>query len=88
MTVRMRSTKSHTGNRRAHHSISVPRFSICKECKAKCTSHRVCGNCGKYNGRQIIDMEAKIMKKAERMKKKRKEIGLEPEKAVAEEKKF
>lgn len=38
--------------------ISLPAFSKCTQCGELKTPHRVCGNCGYYNGRQIIKIEA------------------------------
>ncbi len=66
MVVRMRSTRSHTGNRRSHHALDAVRLSTCKDCGAKKRSHAVCMNCGKYNGRVVIDLTAKATKKAKK----------------------
>ena len=38
--------------------LTVPALSTCKQCGELKLSHRVCGNCGYYNGRQIIAKEA------------------------------
>ncbi|MDO8510288.1 MAG: 50S ribosomal protein L32 [bacterium] len=64
----MRSTRAHTGNRRSHHGLGEPRFSICQDCGSRHTSHRVCTVCGKYNGRVVIDV-AKKLAKAEKKRK-------------------
>ncbi len=77
MSVRMRHTKGHTRNRRAHHALKSPRLSECKECSSMHLRHRICDTCGKYRGRTVVDAEANITKKAERMKKKRRELGIE-----------
>jgi len=38
--------------------LSMPALSKCTQCGEFKTPHRVCGNCGFYNGRQVINMEA------------------------------
>lgn len=38
--------------------LSMPAFSKCTQCGELKTPHRVCGNCGYYDGKQIIKMEA------------------------------
>lgn len=38
--------------------LSAPAFSKCTQCGQLKMPHRVCGECGYYNGRQIIDKEA------------------------------
>lgn len=70
MTVRMRATKSHTGNRRSHHSIKVTSISLCAECKQPKMKHRMCANCGKYGGRVVSDVYKKIAKKDKKADKK------------------
>ena len=66
MVVRMRSTRSHTGNRRSHHALANRPLTVCKDCGATRLRHTVCENCGKYKGRQVID----VMKKTAKIEKK------------------
>lgn len=35
---------------------------VCKDCGAKKLNHHACPACGKYNGRQVIDMAKKLDK--------------------------
>lgn len=76
MSVRMRSTRSHTGNRRSHHALKEPRLSTCKECNSAHVRHHACENCGKYRNRVVIDVVAKIEKKEKKMKARQKEMGV------------
>ncbi|OGI60549.1 50S ribosomal protein L32 [Candidatus Nomurabacteria bacterium RIFCSPHIGHO2_01_FULL_37_25] len=68
MVVRMRSTKSHTGNRRSHHALASTSFSKCENCKALKRRHVVCPSCGFYRGKKVLD----LVKKAEKKQKKEK----------------
>ena len=38
--------------------IDAPNFSRCKNCGELKLAHRVCGNCGYYNGKAVIVKEA------------------------------
>ena len=38
--------------------LTAPAFSKCTQCGGLKVPHRVCGNCGFYNGKQVINMEA------------------------------
>jgi len=67
MVNRMRSTRSHTGNRRSHHALNVVRLSKCGNCGALHQSHRICMNCGSYDGRKIIDLAAQVAARAKRV---------------------
>ncbi|MBU6231077.1 MAG: 50S ribosomal protein L32 [Patescibacteria group bacterium] len=69
MVNRMRSTRSHTGNRRSHHALDAARFSKCSNCGAMHQAHRVCMNCGSYNGKKVIDLATKAARKAAKAKK-------------------
>jgi large subunit ribosomal protein L32 len=77
MTVRMRHTRSHTANRRSHHALKEPRLSACPDCKSPTKRHSACLSCGRYRGRVVIDMAAKIEKKQEKAKAKAKARGEE-----------
>ena len=50
------------------------RLSKCADCGELHMTHRVCENCGKYNGRVVIDVQKKTIKKEEKAKEKRKEM--------------
>ncbi len=40
--------------RRTHYKISAPTLVACPQCHEMKLTHRVCKNCGTYNGRQVI----------------------------------
>jgi hypothetical protein len=46
-------------------------LATCPQCKAPKEPHRICLTCGTYDGRSVIDFDAKRAKKAEKKKKKR-----------------
>lgn len=78
MVVRMRVNRSKTGKRRSHHAISGVRLATC-ECGALRQSHRACANCGKYNGKVVIDVVARASRDARRSKRRE---GDAPQKAL------
>ncbi len=86
MSIRMRVTRGHTGNRRSHHKIKEPRLSKCTNCGAYHLRHRVCQECGHYKGKQIVDVLAKVEKKLEKAKKKAAAQNEEAENLTQEEK--
>ncbi len=67
MSSRMRVTRGHTGNRRSHHHIKEARLSTCGNCGALHIRHRMCGECGFYRGRMVIDILAKKQAKLKKM---------------------
>ena len=75
MVVRMRSTRSHTGNRRSHDALVAARLTVCKDCGGGHLRHHVCENCGKYKGMQILDVHSKLAKKEKKSKEKTKAQG-------------
>ena len=62
MSIRMRHTRGHTGNRRSHHALKAHSLTKC-ECGAMRVSHRACPVCGRYNGRVAVDLAAKAQAK-------------------------
>lgn len=77
MSVRMRHTSGHSKNRRSHHALTAPRLSTCEKCGKSHIRHRMCDNCGTYNGREVVDVLAKQNKKKERFDRKTRELGQE-----------
>jgi len=63
------------GMTRSHHALTPTALSVCPDCKAKRLNHKVCTNCGKYNGRVVLDVMAKTVKKEKKLKAKSKEEG-------------
>ena len=68
MVVRMRHTRSHTGNRRSHHALKGAGVILCKDCGAPKMPHIMCANCGKYKGKEMTNPMAKAEKKAKKAK--------------------
>ena len=43
--------------RRAHDALKARNVVICPNCGEPRLPHRVCSNCGHYQGREVIDVE-------------------------------
>jgi large subunit ribosomal protein L32 len=43
--------------RRAHHALKSRNLVQCSNCGESRLPHHVCGNCGFYQGREIIEVE-------------------------------
>jgi len=57
MAVPKRKTsRQRRDTRRATHGIEAPRIGRCPNCSAPVRSHRVCGVCGWYRGRQVVEI--------------------------------
>lgn len=69
MVVRMRHTRSHTRNRRSHHALTRPALTK-DESGNFHLRHRLSKASGTYRGRKVIDLTAKLEKKAKKINKK------------------
>ncbi|MEK7579133.1 MAG: 50S ribosomal protein L32 [Patescibacteria group bacterium] len=84
MTVRMRHTRGHTGNRRSHHALTESAYTACSACGALRLKHHMCEKCGMYRGRIVIDMKAKGERQLKRRQEKMKAMGEPTSKAKQE----
>jgi large subunit ribosomal protein L32 len=63
MVIRMRHTKGHTRNRRSHHALKNRKLTKCDNCDSLKERHKMCQTCGKYKGRVVVNVLAKVEKK-------------------------
>jgi large subunit ribosomal protein L32 len=54
--------------RRSHLALKKQMLLACSQCKKNIRPHTVCKYCGYYKGREVINVLAKQMKKAEKKK--------------------
>jgi len=81
MSSRMRVTKGRRNNRRAHHSVTKETLTTEGDTKVPHIRHRANPVTGMYRGRQVIDVDAKIAKKAAKLAART--VGTEGEKDEA-----
>ncbi len=84
MTVRMRHTRGHTGNRRSHHALTESAYTACSACGALRLKHHACEKCGMSRGRMVIDVKARTERQLTRRQEKLKARGEPTSKAKKE----
>jgi large subunit ribosomal protein L32 len=52
-------SKARTRKRRSHHHVTPKQVQYCPQCENPVMPHRVCYNCGYYQGREVVVMEKK-----------------------------
>jgi large subunit ribosomal protein L32 len=52
-----RHSKARRNKRRSHDALSAPSSSLCSNCGEVKLPHRVCGHCGYYRGREVIEVK-------------------------------
>ncbi|MES2213460.1 MAG: 50S ribosomal protein L32 [Patescibacteria group bacterium] len=67
----MRSTKAHRNNRRSHDGLANPSVTLDKNTNVPHLRHRASLVTGQYKGRQVIDVQAKIARKAKKTESKK-----------------
>jgi ribosomal protein L32 len=70
MVVRMRHTKSQRNRTRSHDKLFNPAVTLDKNTNIPHLRHRASLVTGQYKGRQVIDVQAKITKRAKKSKEK------------------
>ena len=66
MVIRMRHTRSHTGNRRSHHALQKNTIVTDSETNTPHLRHRASLKTGMYRGRQVLDVTKKAIKNAKK----------------------
>lgn len=49
--------RARTHSRRSSHALKGPSLSVCPQCRQPKLPHRVCPECGYYDGKEVIDTE-------------------------------
>jgi large subunit ribosomal protein L32 len=58
MAVPKRKTgRAKTNSRRSSHKLTATAVSICPQCNEPKMPHRVCPECGYYNGKEIVETD-------------------------------
>jgi len=52
-----RTSRARRDKRRAHDALRPPAQAACPQCGEPRKPHRVCGNCGHYHGRTVIETD-------------------------------
>jgi large subunit ribosomal protein L32 len=56
-TPKRKTPKSKTSSRRSQWKATAPTYAECPQCHQPKLPHRVCANCGYYDGRQVVEVE-------------------------------
>lgn len=76
-----KSSKRRTRNRAATKGLKLTYLSKCPKCGEPKRSHVVCGFCGYYNGKKVLDVESKLDKKMKKSSSAKASEGQGKEKA-------
>ena len=65
-----RHTKGKRNRRRSHLALKKTFLVICPKCNKEVLPHHICGYCGFYDGKEVIDIMAKFTKKERKRREK------------------
>ncbi len=51
-------SKTRRDKRRTHQKATMPTWSLCPHCSETLRPHHICGNCGFYNGKKVVNVKA------------------------------
>lgn len=63
-------TRSRRNKGRSHMALKAKNLPDCAKCGSPVLPHTVCGNCGYYGGREVVNVLAKMDKKEKKIKQK------------------
>ena len=52
-----RQSHARKNKRRSHDALALPARAACPQCGEPRQPHRVCGNCGTYRGRSVLETD-------------------------------
>jgi large subunit ribosomal protein L32 len=55
-----RTSKTQKRKRRTHFKLNVPGMVVCPNCGEMKLAHRVCKECGSYNGRTVVEEKVAV----------------------------
>ena len=53
-------SKTRRDKRRTHDKAEIPTLATCSNCGATVKFHTICGECGYYRGKQVIEKEIAV----------------------------
>jgi len=65
-----RHTKGKRNRRRSHLALDKTFLATCAKCGKAVLPHHICAYCGFYNGKEVIDVMAKLTKKEKKRRQK------------------
>jgi len=52
-------SKSRKGHRKSQWKLTAPNLVVCPQCHVLKRQHRVCDDCGYYDGKQVVEKDEK-----------------------------
>ncbi|MEK7582883.1 MAG: 50S ribosomal protein L32 [Patescibacteria group bacterium] len=65
---RAHSTRAQKGRRRSHLAMTAKALLVCSHCQKPTLPHTVCKYCGFYDGKEVVNVLARELKKQEKKK--------------------
>jgi len=65
-----RHTKGKRNRRRSHLALKKTFLAACSKCDREVLPHHICAHCGFYDGKEVIDVMAKLTKKEKKRREK------------------
>ena len=56
-------------DRRSHHALKAIKTNKCEKCSSPILPHRACSKCGTYKGRQVKNVEKRLVRRTKKVKK-------------------